>query len=208
MIAVPFPGGPLVADAPTLRAWAQHMRQEVRRLVPVGAGATAQYDVRLPTGRHAQGTAGALLRLADRLADAADPPHRARGGPPGPAPAAHAAGHATQRLDAAAAAGFDPADADSPPGPGVYRYWGALWTPDAAAPDGWAAGPEVEVQATCLGEAVVQLVRQEQIAPAADEILAVRWTEAAAPTCFVDAARVVALQQLLLAEETRHAYSP
>lgn len=211
-IAVPLPGGPLCGTAAELRAAALYLRQDLRRQIAPGAWVSV-YTVRLPGGRRVTGSPAILLRLADRIiaaADTADPPVRARVGPvipsalalqPAPRPPAAPATVAllagpgergTQRLGVAAGdpAG-DPADPDAPPGPTLQGYWGCVWVPDATGPDGWrAATPEVEVREWSLRRAAVRLAVVEGVDLADDELLAVRWAEAPAPTCFLTAAQV------------------
>ena len=212
-IPVPLPGGPLTASAADLQALAAHIRRELRyRVVPGSAPTT--YRIRLPGGRTLAGSAGVLLRLAERIAQAASggpaPPERRARVPSAsvPAVAYTVPAAATRRLPAGApyhlpSAG-DPTDPTAGPGSPWSLYLGCIWSPDRAAPDGWGATTaEVEIAAPCLAYAAVRLAVREAVELADDELLAVRWAGAAAPTCFLTAAQVRLAQHLLTTKEAR-----
>ncbi len=215
-IRVPLPDGVLTAQPTALRWLAQHIRQELRRLVPLSAE-SATYQIRLPGGRTLAGTPVVLLRLADRIEHAAGiagpTAQRARVAqraemrtytPPAATttrldPARSDTG--TQRLPELTAnltADYDPTDPAAGPGPQLYPYLGCVWSPDATATDGWqATTAEVEIHARAISFAAVRLAATEAVELAADELLAVRWADAPAPTCFLTAAQVGLAQRLL-----------
>jgi len=210
-ICVPLPGGPLTGQPAALRTLAAHIRSELRRQVQPGAEAP-RYRVRLPGGRTLAGSPVVLLRLADRIEQAA-------GGQADPIECRarvrtaartqfysvpHEAGTQilpdllTHRADSA----YDPTDPAARPGPQLYPYLGCVWSPDSAAPDGWrATTAEVEIADHSLSFAAVRLAVTEAVELADDEILAVRWAGTAAPTCFLTAAQVRLAQQLLVPQE-------
>lgn len=206
-LTVPLPGGALTGTPAELQAAAAHIRHELRRLGAPGAWLSV-YTVRLPGGRKLTGSPAILLRLADRIAAAATPATpaglagRARVAPLPtalalhPAPLPHAtvhlgergAEHGTQVLSDPYT---DPTDPDAPPGNGLERYWGCVWAPDAASPQGYrAVTAEVEVWEHSIRDAAVRLAVREAVELATDEVLAVRWHGADVPTCFLDATQV------------------
>ena len=206
-ICVPLPGGPLTAQPAALRTLAAHIRGELRRQVQPGAE-EPHYCVRLPGGRTLAGSPVVLLRLAERIEQAAGSvslptEQRARvrtATRPQPYTVPHEAG--TQVLPElvpnSAEPAYDPTDPAAAPGPHLYAYLGCVWSPDATAPDGWrATTAEVEIAAHSLSFAAVRLAVQEAVELADDEILAVRWAGADTPTCFLTAAQVRYAQQLL-----------
>jgi len=212
-IPVPRPGDPRPAPPADLQALAAHIRRELRgRVVPGSAPTT--YRIRLPGGRTLAGSAGVLLRLAERIAQAATggpapPAVRARvRAVPMPTVAYTVPAAATQPLPAGAPyhlppAG-DPTDPTAGPGSPWFLYLGCIWSPDAAAPDGWdATTAEVEIAAPCLAYAAVRLAVTEAVELADDELLAVRWAGTATPTCFLTAAQVRLAQHLLTTKEVR-----
>jgi len=208
-VCVPLPGGPLTGRPAALRTLAAHIRHELRWQVQPGAE-DSRYRIRLPGGRTLAGSPVVLLRLAERIEQAAGRPmplgERARvryAASAQPYTPPREAG--TQRLadwSSNRGAGYDPTDPSAEPGPQVYPYLGCVWSPDATAPDGWrATTAEVEIADHSLSFAAVRLAVQEVVDLADDEILAVRWVGSATPTCFLTAAQVRLAQQLLVAKE-------
>ncbi len=204
-IRVPLPGGPLTDPPTALVLLAAHIRHELRRLVQPGAPPAA-YQIRLPGGRTLAGTPVVLLRLAERIEQAAlstagPAGDRARVRPlksaqpytPPPTGGTQRLPDLSTNLDPA----YDPTDPAAAPGPHLYQYFGCIWSPAATAPDGWqATTAEVEIAAHGLSFAAVGLAVTEAVELADDEILAVRWAGAAQPTCFLTAAQVRLAQWL------------
>jgi len=209
-ICVPLPGGPLIGRPAALRTLAAHIRHELRRQVQPGA-AEPRYHIRLPSGRTLAGSPVVLLRLAERIEQAAggvtaptEQRARVRGvvsaqpyTPPREAGTQRLADWSSHLTD-----GYDPTDPTAEPGPQVYPYLGCVWSPDATAPDGWrATTAEVEIADHSLSFAAVRLAVTEAVELADDELLAVRWAGSATPTCFLTAAQVRLAQQLLVPQE-------
>ena len=198
-LLVPLPGEMLAARPEELTYLAGYIRTEMRALVLPGRP-TATYKIELPSHHRISGSATVLLRLADRLAAAAQPEQRAR------LMSRPAGDRGTQRLvEAMLYPPYDPSDPDSGPGPQLYPYHGQLWIPVADAPAGWLPyGAIFHIREWSIRCAAVALAAREAIELADDELLAVRYDGAPEPTCFLDAGRVRYARQLLKPEGGPH----